>query len=203
MNIFSALTERLHSMGLSSYSSAYLILLTCLIFVISVTWRPYVRWTDRLLVQRRQRELEAELRLEQSSRARKDAARAAELRVLLEERETLERLRAEAAAAMEVFEAEQVRLSRESARADQEYKAIQQRLAESRPEFERAMQMGHEVIAIRARDAAILEAGGVPPPFRVTQVTRAVDQQLLDHRRTGRPITQPAFVEYAGQGVMH
>ena len=73
---------------------------------------------------------------------------------------------------------------------------IKKHLEDTRPEFERAMQMGHEVLAIRARDATIRKSGGEPPLFRATQVMRAVNQQLYDHQVTGRPITQPAFMEY-------
>lgn len=202
MNVIYDAYDALVQRGLDPQTAGYLLLASALIFIFALIWRPYIRLAEAFLKNQRRREEKERLLNEEQNRTRRDAERAKRLREQLVEREQLERERAEITASLAIIEAEGERLAQEAAFAASEYQRIQQRLDDTRPEYERALQMGHEVLAIRARDAEILAAGGKPPKFRVTQVTQAVNQQLYDHRRSGKPITMPAYIEYANHPCM-
>lgn len=196
MNIFQTMQASLIAAGVSPTSAEYLLLFGCLGLAFMLLWYPYLKAAEWFLRRQRRREEDVRTYVQEEIRPKKDAARAMLMRASLEDRERIERARAESIAAQSIFEAEQARLALEAERANEDLQQIKKHLEDTRPEFERAMQMGHEVLAIRSRDTAIRKAGGEPPPFRATQVMRAVNQQLYDHKVTGKPITQPAFMEY-------
>jgi hypothetical protein len=196
MNIFQTLQGTFTQAGMAAENAGALLLIVALLLAIAMLWYPYMKATEWFLRRQRRKEEDVRTYVQEEIRPKKDAARAQLMRQALEDQERIERARAESLAAQAIFEAEQRRLAAESERADEDLQQIKKHLEDTRPEFERAMQMGHEVLAIRARDATIRKSGGEPPLFRATQVMRAVNQQLYDHQVTGRPITQPAFMEY-------
>lgn len=202
MNVLSAAYKTLVDAGMPNQEAGYLLLLLCLICIIAILWKPYVRITDWMIRRQRAREESARLQEDMRYRAMRDTSRAVELRKQLEERERLQE-EGEKAHARSLAHAEEARrCGLELQRVDKELQLSKRRLAETRPAYEHAMQMGHEVLAIEERDAQIRENGGVPPPFRITMVTRAVNQQMLDHKISGRPITRPAYEEYANHPCM-